>query len=161
MMNIDDRLARLEQRLRQVEDELAVLRLLAAYGPLADAGAADAAAALWAADGEYDVEGWRMRSRGAIAEMLRSDAHWELLTGGCSHFFGPAHVRVDGDEAVAVCESILVRRQDQCYRIQRSGVHHVRLRRYPDGWRITHRTTRPLDGSAEARDLLNTVAELT
>src|SRR5271166_5394687 len=87
MMNIDDRLARLEQRLRQVEDELAVLRLLAAYGPLADAGAADGAAALWAADGEYDVEGWRMRSRGAIAEMLRSDAHWELLTGGCSHFF--------------------------------------------------------------------------
>uniref|UniRef100_UPI003F9976F1 nuclear transport factor 2 family protein n=1 Tax=Mycobacterium sp. TaxID=1785 RepID=UPI003F9976F1 len=79
-MNIDDRLARLEQRLRQVEDELAVFRLLAAYGPLADAGA------LWAADGEYDVEGWRMRSRGAIAEMLRSDAHWELLTGGCSHF---------------------------------------------------------------------------
>ncbi|MGO9157036.1 nuclear transport factor 2 family protein [Mycobacterium sp.] len=159
-MSVDDRLARLEQRLREVEDELAILKLMASYGPLADAGEADAAAALWARDGEYDVEGWRMRSRESIADMLRSGPHWELLRGGCAHFFGPAHVRVDGDEAVAVCESILIRRRNGAYGIHLSGVHHVRLRRFTEGWRITHRTTRLLDGSAEARDLLRAVIQL-
>ncbi len=49
----------LEQRLRRIEDERAVERLIASYGPLVDAGDADAAAALWATDGSYDVEGGR------------------------------------------------------------------------------------------------------
>jgi len=32
-----------------------------------DAGEADAAAALWAEDGTYDVEGWSMRGRAEVA----------------------------------------------------------------------------------------------
>ncbi len=47
-MTVEERLAALEQRLRRAEDELAIARLMASYGPLADAGDADAVAGLWA-----------------------------------------------------------------------------------------------------------------
>jgi hypothetical protein len=69
---------------------------------------------------------------------------------------GPVHVDVAGDEAVAVCESILVRHSEDAsgYRVWRAGANHVVLRRTRAGWRIVKRTTRALDGSAAARDLL-------
>jgi ketosteroid isomerase-like protein len=151
---MEDRLAHLEHRLRAVEDELAVARLVASYGPLVDAGEADAVAALWAEDGAYDVEGWQMRSRDDVRAMVRSDGHQGLIGGGCAHFLGPAHVTIDGDEAVAVCESLLVRHRDGGYSVRRAGGNHFVLHRGPHGWQIAHRTTRALDGSAEARALL-------
>ena len=130
------------------------LRLVASYGPLVDAGEADAVAGLWAEDGTYDVEGWSMTSRADIKAMVESDGHQGLIEGGCSHFLGPAHVTVHGDEAVAVCESVLVRHREGAFSVRRAGANHFALRRGPDGWRITDRKTRALDGSTEARDLL-------
>jgi hypothetical protein len=59
-----------------------------------------------------------------------------------------------GDEAIVVCESILVRHREGSYSVRRAAANHFHLLREPDGWRIKHRTTRQLDGSAEARDLL-------
>jgi hypothetical protein len=79
-------LAELEKRLQQIEDERAIERLIASYGPLVDAGEADATAGLWTADGSYDVEGWHMRSRDYVAAMVRSDAHEGLIPRGCCHF---------------------------------------------------------------------------
>jgi ketosteroid isomerase-like protein len=155
-MTAEERIAALEQRLRRVEDELTIGRLLASYGPLVDAGDADAVAELWTPDGEYDVEGWHMQSRADVADMVRSPAHQGLIGGGSAHFLGPVCVDVDGDEAVAVCESILVRHNEDGsgYRVWRAGANHFVLRRTSSGWRIVKRTTRALNGSAEARDLL-------
>jgi len=106
-MTTDDRIAELTERLRKVEDERAIERMIASYGPLVDAGEADATADLWAVDGTYDVEGWPMRSRDDVATMVRSDAHQGLIGRGCSHFLGPVVVTIEGDHAVAVCESVL------------------------------------------------------
>ncbi|HUB57533.1 MAG TPA: nuclear transport factor 2 family protein [Mycobacterium sp.] len=155
-MTVEERLALLEQRLRRAEDELAIARLMASYGPLVDAGDADAVAGLWSEHGEYDVDGWHMRSRADVAEMVRSPAHQGLIGGGCAHFLGPVHVDVDGDDAVAVCESIVVRRNEDGggYRVWRASANHVALRRTAVGWQIVKRTTRALDGSAAARELL-------
>jgi hypothetical protein len=141
-MTVEERLAALEQRLRRAEDELAIARLMASYGP--------------AEDGEYDVDGWHMRSRADVAEMVRSPAHQGLISGGSAHFLGPVRVDVDGDAAVAVCESIVVRRNEDGggYRVWRAGANHITLRRTAAGWQIVKRTTRALDGSAESRDLL-------
>jgi hypothetical protein len=153
----DDRLVALEQRLSRVEDELAITRLVARYGPLVDAGEAGAVAELWAVDGRYDVEGWQMESREDVAAMVRSPGHQHLIEGGCSHFLGPASVRVDGDTAVAVCESVLVRHRDGEFSVRRAGANRIDLRRAPSsphGWEIVERRTRALDGSAEARELL-------
>lgn len=151
----EERLARLEQRIQRLEDELAITRLVSSYGPLVDAGEAEAVAGLWAEGGTYDVEGWQMTSQADIRAMVESDAHQALIGGGCSHFLGPAHVVVDGDEAVVVCESLLVRHRDGGYGVRRASANHFVLRRGPDGWRIAHRTTRALDGSAAARSLLS------
>jgi uncharacterized protein (TIGR02246 family) len=150
----EERLTRLEERVGRLEDELAITRLVASYGPLVDAGEAEAVAGLWAQDGGYDVEGWQMTSREDIRAMVESDGHQGLIEGGCSHFLGPAHVHVRGDEAVAVCESILIRHREGGYSVRRAGANHFHLHRERDGWRIKHRTTRALDGSTEARELL-------
>jgi hypothetical protein len=156
MIMTEDRLAALERRLARVEDELAITRMMASYGPLVDAGDASSVASLWAEDGEYDVEGWHMRSRSEVDAMVRSDAHQHLIKGGCSHFLGPAHIRIDGDEAVAVCESLLVRHRDGAFSVRRAGANQVRLRRSAEspGWEIVKRTTRALTGGDEARELL-------
>jgi SnoaL-like domain len=151
----DELLAGLEQRLRRVEDERAIERLIASYGPLVDAGEADAASRLWATDGTYDVEGWLMRSRNDVAAMVRSDAHQGLIGRGCCHFLGPAVVTVEGDNAVAVCESILVTHRDERFSVWRAGANHFRLERIDGRWQIVARITRALDGDAEARDLLS------
>lgn len=150
----EERLAGLERRLAAMEDERAIERLIASYGPLVDCGEADAAALLWATEGSYDVEGWPMRSRADVAAMVRSDAHQGLIRRGCCHFLGPAVVSVDGDDAVAVCESILVLRRGDGFSLSRAGANHFRLQRIDDRWQIVARTTRTLDGQAEARDLL-------
>ena len=138
-----------------LEDERAIERMIASYGPLVDAGEADATADLWAVDGTYDVEGWSMRSRDDVAAMVRSDAHQGLIERGCCHFLGPAVVTVDGDDAVAVCESALFVKATKGFRVYRAGANHFRLQRRDGGWQIIHRTSRPLDGSRQARDLLS------
>lgn len=150
----EDRLAELERRLQRVEDEHEIARLIASYGPLVDAGEADAAAELWADDGVYDVENWRMASRGDVADMVRSEKHQGLIGRGSAHFLGPAVVTVDDDQAVAVCESLLVVHRRDGYAVFRAGANHFRLRRIEDRWQIVARVTRSLDGSAQARELL-------
>ncbi|CAJ1506152.1 nuclear transport factor 2 family protein [[Mycobacterium] kokjensenii] len=151
------RLAELERRLAQIEDERAIERLIASYGPLVDAGDAEAVAGLWHEDGVYDVENWTMSGREEIAAMVRSRGHQELIGGGCTHFLGPAVATVHGDEAVAVCDSTLLVRQDNGFRVARAGANYFHLRRDPESparWRIVRRVTRLLDGAAEGRALL-------
>lgn len=150
----DDTVASLEARLRRIEDERAVERVVASYGPLVDAGEADATADLWAHDGTYDVEGWAMRGRDDVAAMVRSDAHQGLIDRGCCHFMGPAVATVDGDDAVAVCESALFVKGDKGFQVWRAGANHFRLQRRDGRWVIVARTTRALDGSDAARPLL-------
>ncbi|ORB28354.1 nuclear transport factor 2 family protein [Mycolicibacterium parafortuitum] len=151
----DERLAELERRLRRVEDEREIERMIARYGPLVDAGDADEAAALWAEDGTYVVEGWTMQGRDDVAAMVRSDEHQGLIARGCCHFLGPAVATVDGDEATAVCESVLLVHRDGRFVAARAGANHFRLRRVDGRWRITSRTSIALTGNPEARQLLS------
>ena len=151
-------LEQIESRLRRVEDELAITQLIASYGPLVDAGDAEGVAGLWAPEGDYDVEGWHMRSSAEVYAMVLSAPHQKFIGQGSVHFLAPAHVTVDGDRAVAVCESILVLHREGEFRIVRAGANRILLGRGAEGWRILSRTTRTLDGSAEARALLSSTA---
>ena len=150
-----ERLATLERRLRRLEDQHEVAQVVAAYGPLVDAAEAERVAALWTEDGGYDVEDLVMHSRADVEAMVRSEAHQGLVGRGCSHFLGPAHVTVDGDRAVATCESVLLvrGREDRVHPV-RIGANRFDLVRTDEGWRIRHRTTRGLDGGGGAQELL-------
>lgn len=145
---------KLAARLRRLEDERDIARLIASYGPAVDAGDPDAAARLWASDGVYDVDGWRMESRADVHAMISSEAHQKLVAQGCCHFLGPCVVTVDGEEAVAVCESLVLVRDDDSYRVWRATAHHFVLRRIDDQWQIATRTSRVLNGNAGAHALL-------
>ena len=149
------RISALETRLQRVEDELAITQMLAAYGPLVDAGEPEPVAALWAEDGSYSVEGWTMLSRTDVHSMVTSDAHQGLVSHGSCHFLGPARVKVTGESATAVCPSILVVHHEGRYHAYRAGANHFRLRRSPEGWQISERITLALDGSEEARELFS------
>lgn len=150
----DDRLAALEARLRRLEDEREISHLIAGYGPLVDAGAADDVAALWTEDGVYDVDEAYLDGASAIRRMVESKAHQGWIAGGCAHFLGPARITVAGDEAVAICHSLMVVHTDEGFQVRRATANHWQLRRTPDGWRTTVRTSRVLDGRAESPALL-------
>ena len=150
----ESRLHNLERRLQELTDQVEVTQLIASYGPLVDAGTADDVAALWSKDGSYDVEGWQMSSRADVAAMVNSDAHQTLISRGACHFLGPARVTVDGNTAEAVCESLLVVHRDGKWWVARAGANHFTLRRIDGRWQIERRTTRALNGSPEARELL-------
>lgn len=147
-------LADVLDRLRRLEDERDIRRLIASYGPAVDAGDANAAAGLWATDGVYDVDGWRMQSRADVHSMVSSRAHQKLVATGCSHFLGPCVVTVDDNEAVAVCESLVLVRDGDGYRVWRATAHHFVLSRNDGQWQITTRTSRVLDGNPDAHTLL-------
>lgn len=150
MTEIDD----LAARLRQLEDEREISRLIASYGPAVDAGDADAAARLWATNGIYDVEGWHMSSQEDVHAMVSSASHQNLVADGCCHFIGPSVVTVSEDSAVAVAESLVLVRDGDSYRVWRSTANHFELQRIQGRWRITKRTSRVLNGDPGARALL-------
>ncbi len=149
------RLEQLERRLRALEDEAAITRLIAAYGPLVDSGSAEALAELWEADGAYDVDTGGMHGHAELSGMVRSAAHQRLITEGCAHFIGLPHVVVEGDHAVATCHSQLITKDGAAFRVRRVTANRWELRRGPEGWRVLRRTSRILDGRAEARRLLS------
>jgi hypothetical protein len=149
----DDRIAALESRLQALEDELDIARLIASYGPLVDAGAPEVAG-LWVEDGVYDVDEVYLAGRSQVAAMVASDPHRSWIRGGCAHVVGPPLVTVAGDEAVAVCHSLMIVHGADGFVVRRATANHWALRRGPDGWRVTTRTNRILDGRAEAPALL-------
>jgi hypothetical protein len=164
-------IAGLIARLQRLEDERDIARLIASYGPAVDAADADIAAGLWMCDGIYDVEGWHMNSRSEVHAMVASEAHRELVDFGCCHFLGPAVITVNGETAVAVCESlVLLRRPEplpdsgfdaqawktaaQEYMVWRASVNHFELVRAEAGWQISRRTSALLAGSEGAHRML-------
>lgn len=171
MTDNDPDIASLVARLQRLEDERDIARLITSYGPAVDAADADTAAGLWISDGIYDVDGWYMNSSSDVQAMVGSEAHRELVYSGCCHFLGPAVITVNGETAVAVCESlVLLRRPEplpdsvfegqawkssaQEYMVWRASVNHFELVRSEVGWRISRRTSALLAGSEGAHRML-------
>ena len=151
---VEQRIAALEARLRQLEDERDIMRLIATYGPLVDAGAAAEVAALWTDDGIYDVDEVYLEGHEQLAAMVRSRAHQAWIRSGCAHVVGPARVTVTGDTAVAVCHSLMVVRDDEHFVVRRATANHWELVRTAAGWKVARRTNRVLDGREESPLLL-------
>ncbi|WP_300681848.1 nuclear transport factor 2 family protein [Nocardioides sp.] len=155
--SIDARLEALEAlaaRVAFLEDEREISQLIASYGPFVDSGSADEVTAIWTAGGVYDVDEGRFAGAAAIHAMVESRGHQGWIKGGCAHFLGPVKVTVDGDEAVAICHSLMVVNTENGFVVRRATANHWQLTRTPEGWRATIRTSRVLDGRPESPALL-------
>jgi len=152
----EDRIADLEQRLREVEDHLALTRIIASYGPAVDSGSAGTTARLWTETGVYDTFPVVLSGRQELRGMVTGEMHQGLINAGAAHLMGPPHIVVDGDHAVVTHYSQLVLRDPPAdgYRIWRTGVNRWEFARTDQGWQATSRVNRQLDGSEEARNLL-------
>jgi SnoaL-like domain len=157
-MGVTEHSVTLETRLRAVEDELAIRRLILSYGPAADAGLTALAASVWAPDGVYDWDaaGAPYQGRDAVDAMLQSDQHQGLIRAGVAHTAGPPLIDLDGDTATALTYSLIMRREEEGgrYYLWRVSAARWDLARDGDGWAVRRRTNRLLDDTGGGRELL-------
>jgi hypothetical protein len=154
-----DRLGALERRVRLLEDQVALYRLISSYGPAVDTGSAEAAGALWDDDGVYEFDTSRLDGPQGIAAMVRGDGHQGLIRQGCAHILALPVVNVDGDRATAAGYSRVYLHTEQGYEIWRVSANSWEFRRTEAGWRVTRRVNRTIDGGPEARGLLEVGVE--
>ena len=149
------RLERLEARVQQLEDELAIYRLLASYGPAADSASEPAMQALWTVDGVYDVDGLAaFRGREAIGGMLQTTTHRTYVETGSAHVISLPRVALHGNTAVATSYSQVCKKDGDHWRVDRAAANRWELVREAGGWRVKTRINRLLNGSTPARELL-------
>src|SRR6266516_2859335 len=153
-MTLARRLAALEARLRAVEDELQILRLLNSYGPLVDSGSPAAAAELWVAEGGYDFGDARVEAPDGLIALYESDVHSRLVEAGCCHLTATPRIAVSGDAAEAVGYSFVIVREGERWQVQRAAINHWTLVRSSAGWRVQERLNRVLDGSPESHEVM-------
>lgn len=148
--DISERLARLESRLREVEDRQAILELLNRYGLIVDSGEAGPAVALWVDGGTYTYSGGRVRAPGGMTALYDNDGWRDIVASGVSHLHSLPVISLDGDTATAVGYTYVVVPDAGRWTVARAAINTWTLARTADGWRIAERTNVAVDGSAES-----------
>jgi hypothetical protein len=158
-----DALEGLQARVRCLEDESAITRLIMSYGPAADAGLTSFAGQLWLEDGVYDwdAEGKPHQGSAGVDAMLQGDNHQGLIAHGVAHFAGPLLIDLDGDRATALNYSLIMRREQDRHYLWRVSAVRWDVERMDSKWRVRRRTNRLLDASGAGRQLFgDTLQEL-
>lgn len=144
----------LAKRIQALEDRLAIYDIIASYGPAVDSRSREKTAALFAEDGWYDFGGDILKGAPAIGDLVDSTTHVSYVEKGCAHAIALPKVDVDGDRAVAIGISRVYLHHGDHWRIERASANRWEFSRTADGWQVTGRTNRLLDGSGESRSLL-------
>lgn len=148
----------IETRLAMLEDREAIRTLIALYGPLADAGNAARAAALWTPDGGYDIGSHGVhRGRAAIARLLNGAEHRALVEHGVGHLLSVPVIELSGDHATAWTHSCVLRRSAEGWVVHRVAANRWQLVRTDEGWRVAERINRLLDGDTAGPELFASV----
>lgn len=160
----------LEDRLRAVEDKLAIYHLIASHPPAADTGTESYYVDAFAEDGVIDLGTKTATGNDKIGAVVKTPEHQAAIAGGLCHFAGLPRVTLDGDTAVALSYLQVIAPNREAkpvelsghgvssgYRIHRLGVNRWDLKRTDDGWKVTRRAYRMLDGTEDARALLKGV----
>lgn len=147
----------LADKVRDLEDTVEIMQLVARYGPAVDSGAGDAAADLWIEDGIFDaVPQRKMKGRAEIAGMVQGDGHQSLIKNGCGHVLTVPHIEIDGDQATGRSYALNIRWDAAADRfwVARVSANTWRWERTSRGWRVAERINANLDGTAEHRQML-------
>jgi hypothetical protein len=166
-MSTPQQSATLDDRLRAVEDRLAIYHLIASHPPAADTGTESYYRDAFAADGTIDLGTKIATGNETIGAVVRTPEHQAAIAGGLCHFAGLPCVELNGDTAVAISYLQVIAPNREAkpvelsghglssgYRIHRLGANRWDLKRTPDGWKVTRRTYRMLDGSKEGPEML-------
>src|SRR5512135_1580563 len=87
-----------EERLRLVEDKLAIYHLIASHPPAADTGDESYYRSAFAGDGTVDLGGGKgATGNTAIGAIVARPEHREAIAGGLCHFAGLPRVEINGD----------------------------------------------------------------
>jgi hypothetical protein len=159
MANVEARLAALEARVHQLEDQVAIYQILSTYGAAADGVSEKAMTELWTEDAIYDAQLVAFDSRRKILDMLTGEMHQHIIHNGAAHVIGMPTVRIEGDTAVATCIARLYRKDGDNFRAWRVTACRWDLVRTAKGWRIKKRVNKVLDGAEDARVLLRSGIE--
>jgi ketosteroid isomerase-like protein len=151
----EDRQAALEERVRLLEDQLAIHRIVNSWGPAVDTGDSRAAAELWADEGVLESDLSHLVGPEAVAAMVESEGQQSLIRQGCAHVQAFPLVTIDGDVATATGYSRVYRYLDGAHEIWRVSANRWEFRRTESGWRVTRRVNHVIDGGPEAQELLN------
>lgn len=149
----------LEDRIRDIEDRLEILNLVAAHPPGADTGADAYIRTAWTEDGDFDLgAGKHMTGRENIATHVLIPEHQAAIAGGIGHFAGLPHIALHGDTAVVTSYLQILVPQTQGdpvdvpnhgtskgFRVHRLGASRWDLVRTAEGWKIKKRVSVPLD----------------
>lgn len=155
MTDLSERFEALERRVQELEDILAIQKLISSYGPAVDGLDGAALAEMWAEDGMYDFGiGEPLRGREAVAKLIDLDSHKTYIAAGCAHVLSAPRIAIDGDRASAVNYSQVFVKDEHGWRADRTGANRWELVRTGQGWKVASRTNGLLDGREAAGTLL-------
>jgi hypothetical protein len=153
--DVGERVAALERRVQVLEDQVAILRLINSWGPAVDTGTSDAAGALFDGDGVLESDLSRLEGPGEVVAMVESEGQQALIRRGCAHVQTAPLITVEGDRASATTYSqVYLHADGGGHDVWRVSANQWDFRRTPDGWRVTRRTNRVIDGAPGAHDIL-------
>jgi hypothetical protein len=163
--SLTDRIDALEALVSRQADHLAIIQLIASYGPTADStvdeDATQRLVGLWAEDGSYDITGYGVFSgREVMAPIFRQE-HYDLVAGGIGHLMGLPYVVVDGDRATALNHSVVFYKAEDGFFAKRVGMNKWLLSKTAGHWQITSRVNRLLDGSDDGIALAGEISALS
>ena len=144
----------LEDRLRAVEDTLAIFHLIASHPPAADTGSDGYYRDAFMPDGVIDLGGGKAANGNeAIAAIVKTPEHQAAIAGGLCHFAGLPRVELTGDTAVVTSYLQIITPHKGAapmevsghgsstgFRIHRVGANRWELVRTPQGWKVKRRT---------------------
>jgi hypothetical protein len=150
----EERLASLERRVRVLEDHVAILRLINSWGPAVDTGSSREAGALWDDDGVLESDLSRLEGPAGVTAMVDSDGQRALIAQGCAHVQTAPVVNVEGDRATVIAYSQVYLHGDESHAVWRVSANKWECARGPEGWRITRRVNRVIDGGGDSHAIL-------
>lgn len=159
----------LEERLRIVEDKLAIYQLIASHPPSADTGHAQYTLSVYDENGVFDRGPTLDGATGAadIASFIQRPEHGQAIEQGLAHFAGLPLIDLRGDSAVVTSYLMIIHLDHDGqprtlpnhgsslgYRIHRTVVNRWELERSKGQWVIIRRVLIPVDGSDLQQQLL-------
>ncbi|HTX84426.1 MAG TPA: nuclear transport factor 2 family protein [Streptosporangiaceae bacterium] len=154
-------LSDIERRLQSLEDQLAIHRIIMTHPPAADSGEGGFWHVIFGEGGRTDYG--QDASLGDLAGIVTPEqlAAWtasprfrEAQRSGLAHVSTAPVVVIAGDEAEAWNYHQTIVRTDDGFRVLRLFVNHWQFARSAQGWQLTMRKCRLMDGDEEALDIL-------